>query len=190
MESPRLGKIIAADDFCERDAIHVAVYPMTAQSILLPGQRINAQGLPLEKFVGIVDPFLDRVVQIGERFWMFLFPATVTGMRHEWIHPEFPSAKANGSIEPTKSTVKSAVQHRFDSEAWLSGLAATMGMSVNELIDAARRYVLHGDYTVEHGSQNWRDTFYGNEKEFWHHVEILAGIHANDRDANPFCCTC
>ena len=39
--------------------------------------------------VGIVDPFLKEPVEPGERFYIFLFPNTVTGLRHVWTHPAF-----------------------------------------------------------------------------------------------------
>lgn len=84
-----LGKIIEPDREVHRDAIHVAVIPMTATVLLLPGNRVNAQGLPIAPHVGIVDPFLPDVVQPGQRYWLWLFPGTVTGMRHHWQHPAF-----------------------------------------------------------------------------------------------------
>lgn len=34
--------------------------------------------------VGIVDPFLRESVQPSQRFWLFLYPNTVTSLRHEW----------------------------------------------------------------------------------------------------------
>jgi hypothetical protein len=94
-ESPRLGCLITDGDR-RRDAVHVAVAPVTAAGRLVPGQhvgfvhagdteRVGASENPL----GIVDPFLREGVQQGQRFWLFLYPNTVTSLRHVWTHPAF-----------------------------------------------------------------------------------------------------
>ena len=83
-----IGKLVP-DDWTDRDAIHIAVIPMTADSVLLPGQGVNVGGNHLRPYVGIVDPFLQDVVQPGQRFFLFLTPNTVTGITHHWHHPLF-----------------------------------------------------------------------------------------------------
>lgn len=91
-----------------RDAIHLAVEPVTAGMILAPGEKIgilygvaypagsmqmidaNLDGkVPCQ---GIVDPFLPRNVARGERFWFIMNPRMVTSLRHVWTHPDFPEA--------------------------------------------------------------------------------------------------
>jgi hypothetical protein len=86
---PNIGQ--PPGDDAKRDAIHVAVLPMVATNNLVPGQRLRN---------GIVDPFrTDPVILPGERFWLFLYPGTVTGLRHVWTHPAF----ADEPELPTKS---------------------------------------------------------------------------------------
>ena len=80
-----------------RDAIHLAVEPVTAGEVLAPGT-----GIRIDKGVawrastgvmqGIVDPFLPRSAQPGERFWFVMLPRQVRSLRHVWNHPDFPEA--------------------------------------------------------------------------------------------------
>ena len=77
-----------------RDAVHVAIAPTTAPCELQPGQHVNQDGYPENpevRTVGIVDPFLREPVRKGERFWLFLYPNSVTSLRHEWTHPAYPN---------------------------------------------------------------------------------------------------
>jgi hypothetical protein len=87
-----IGKLVAGD--AGRDAIHVAIAPTTAPCELKPGQHVDQQGNPegpdIEP-VGIVDPYLREPVRTGQRFWLFLYPNTVTSLRHEWTHPAYPT---------------------------------------------------------------------------------------------------
>lgn len=75
-----------------RDAVHVAVAPVLANEPLSPGDHISLVGGRATKSgqtIGIVDPFLEAGVHRGDKFWMFMYPETVTGLRHEWDHPAF-----------------------------------------------------------------------------------------------------
>jgi hypothetical protein len=98
-----IGKLIAGE--AGRDAVHVAIAPTTAPCDLRPGQHVDRHGNPEGPGVvpvGIVDPFLREPVQAGQKFWLFLYPNTVTSLRHEWTHPAFPttsSAEVNEAIK-------------------------------------------------------------------------------------------
>lgn len=91
----KLGQII--DGEATRDAVHVAVAPVIAAEDLRAGQSVgtrskwNADVVAMVPGIGVVDPFLTSPVKAGQRFWMFLYPGTVTGLRHDWTHPEFPT---------------------------------------------------------------------------------------------------
>ena len=101
---PQLGKLIEDGDR-RRDAIHIAVIPVTATVNLKPGEHVgliedgNELVAPCECNIGIVDPFLSKDVEPQQRFWLFLYPNTITGMRHVWTHPSF---RARPQIDEAK----------------------------------------------------------------------------------------
>jgi len=87
-----IGRLIAGDE--GRDAVHVAIAPTAAPCELLPGQHVDQHGKPEGPGVvpvGIVDPFLRAPVRPGQRFWLLLYPNSVTSLRHEWTHAAFPT---------------------------------------------------------------------------------------------------
>lgn len=185
----KLGHIIEDGREANRDAIHVAVVPVTAQVVLIPGQKVNPEGLPLGTLVGIVDPFLPDVVRPGQRFWLWLTPGTVTDMRHHWRHPAFAEQdKPSRPISDVAGT-KSPAEHASYSESWLREYAAGTGIEFDDLLAAGEQYARTGYCTVQHNSQDWRDEF---NRNFWHHYEIFTGTKVSDevRESNPFCCTC
>lgn len=89
-----LGAAIPDSEPAKRDAIHVPLLPAFAGVKLAPGQKVYMNGhvaIPSDntsaKPIGIVDPFLERMLQQGEKFWIMLYPDSITGIRHQWIHP-------------------------------------------------------------------------------------------------------
>lgn len=97
---PQLGQLIQ-DGERRRDAVHIALAPVTAAERLAPGQHVglvhegNVELVgPCPHNIGIVDPFLTEDIKPGQRFWLCLYPDTITGLRHVWTHPEFTIAAA------------------------------------------------------------------------------------------------
>jgi hypothetical protein len=113
MVGPTPGNLIDENER-QRDAIHVAVAPVTAAERLVPGQHVGFVTAdrehvgPLESqenCLGIVDPFLLQPVEQGERFWLFLYPNSITSLRHYWTHPAFkpPTARTAVGTNGTRS---------------------------------------------------------------------------------------
>lgn len=96
--TPKVGKILNGTE--GRDAIHFALAPVIAGEDLLRGEKVCVEsGLAIARncgSIGIVDPFLEEPqVPKGSRFWLFLYPGTITNLRHVWSHPAFPPKGAS-----------------------------------------------------------------------------------------------
>lgn len=87
---PNLGNLV--QEPARRDAIHIAVAPVEAGYDLQPGEHVgieHGKAVSHVETIGIVDPFYKGTVHRGERFWLFLYPGTITSLRHVWTHPAF-----------------------------------------------------------------------------------------------------
>lgn len=182
-----IGSLLEGEQ--SRDAIHIAIAPAVAAEKLVPGEHVGldekgeatAAGAP----IGIVDPYLDvKSLQKGARFWLFLYPNSVTGMRHHWAHPSF------GPLDATKI---SHADHVTKSKAWIAEHAQLLGLSVDVLMENADQWVSNTgswpDIIVQHGSERWRDNF--DSTNFWHHYEIVRGVTVSeDRKGSMYCCSC
>lgn len=138
-----IGELVQGDP--GRDAIHIAVAPVEAQWELGPGRPVTlnpagkAIGCSYEKAVGIVDPFLRGQVSPGQKFWLFLKPNTITSLRHDWTHPNFPD---HSNASPNRKNIaKSRIQAFADS----------LGISYDRLMRAADAYVDDEEYLFEGG---------------------------------------
>jgi hypothetical protein len=184
-EVTKLGELL--DEHAQRDAVHIAVAPVIAAERLSPGDHIGFVGNDTERVgrsaltpLGIVDPFLTTRVTKGERFWMFLYPQTITSLRHQWTHPAF-------AVTETVDTEKAR------SERWLRAfVAASDCPSYEEVVAVA----------ITHEREAWGDDddyllFRGVDAhgeippEFWDHIEVVTGrkIAPNHRPKS-FSCSC
>ncbi len=176
-----IGKIITSER--GRDAIHIAVVPVVAGEHLDPGQHVGADGHS-DNPVGIVDPFLREPVRAGQRFYLFMYPGTITSLRHEWTHPAF------GGVEVAD-----------ESRAWIEAFAAELDQTYSRLM-AAAEYWLQGErdkgrrpggynsnYTYDN-SETYKDVDEAKWPIFWHHYEIVTGVKVADHEATFFTCSC
>jgi len=91
----KVGEILG-DGPSFRDAIHVAICPMVAGERLVPGQHVKIVNQKAVRAmrgfgaVGFVDPELEKPVNKGQRFYLWIYQRTVTSLRHQWTHPAFP----------------------------------------------------------------------------------------------------
>lgn len=159
MSAPEIGQIIPG--ITARDAIHIAVAPVVAGEELEPGTHVAFDGdgemvSYLTRTIGIVDPFLRNPVEKGQKFRLFLYPGTVTNLRHEWDHPGFKHEPSAGSV----------------SMGWLQHFAELHQMTYNDLMAAVKEYVETGceDATVEDDFKEWE-----TPNEFWVHYQAVTG---------------
>lgn len=192
MSDVEIGKLVDSDQ--QRDAIHVAVFPAMAGTKHRPGDHVycdeNGVTWPSvnSSSTGVVDPFLTSVVEEGQRFWLFLKPNTVTGMRHHWQHPGFPD-------EPSVASIGT----KEESEEWLRDFVESNDTPNYEvLIAAALGEDISGfdEYGDLYSRNDGEYLFFGNTDAhgdippaFWDHVENVTGKKCPIR-AKYFSCSC
>lgn len=181
--TPEVGRLIRKDDNARRDAIHIALEPVIAGEDLLPGDHIGfvdgekTTMARVHNTLAIVDPLLKGTVKTGEMFWAWVYPGTVTSLRHEWEHPGFGASRPTASIK--------------ESFEWLTYFAAGVGLTYQDVIDAGSMYQDHDELFVQHGSEDAREAMYDDvtKLEFWKHFAVVTGKNVTSRDS-PFSCSC
>lgn len=188
-----LGMIHTRDE--KRDAIHLAVLPVTAGASLTPGDdvKLDGEGLAVHAWdgegIGIADPFLRLPTQYGrkgsikpgERFWLVIYPRKINSLRHVWTHPGIPDEL--GTAEPTPAS-----DAREESRLWLEAFAQRLfsyepeyGTRLETLLSGAE------------GGGFGTDIEYGEDckpsDEFWMHYERYTGKKVADRH-EYFSCAC
>lgn len=173
-----LGKILDGDE--QRDAIHIAIAPVIAIETLYPAQRIGlvegttdqAGSCIASRKIGIVDPFLAEPVYPKQKFWMFLYPNTITSLRHDWTHPAFVQAVTN--ID--------------ESKAYIESIAAECDVTYNALIEIATDFANDGKYFYDN-SETYKIVDEEKWPVFWRHFQRITGIEI-DYEYSPFTCSC
>lgn len=165
-----LGTIIGPSE--KRDAIHLAVEPVVAACKVKPGDHVgfvNGGVGPCDNPVGIVDPFLEKNVKKGERFWLIVYPRQITSLRHVWTHPAFDEEDVN--MKTQASPVLGEAQKR------ITEIADALGVSYDDLMFNAKVFVNRGEYWNE------GDKFDGAylPDEFWDYYEEVTGEKVNSK---------
>jgi len=116
-----LGSILSEDEMENRDAVHIAVLPVVANNDLSPGEHVGftdidelAVDTSCDKHIGIIDPFLPRVVKAGESCYLFLYPRTITSLAHHWVHPDVPNVEQVATTEQKATSLEAARRYLQD----------------------------------------------------------------------------
>lgn len=174
---------VLPDDAGGRDAVHVAVFSATCKHALIPGTDVGIveHGEPDSivgtdvKLIGIVDPYIDGVIKRGQRFWVYLYPRSITALSHKWSHPAFEAVDSS-YVPPSQKLI---------SEKWLRDYCAGHGMPPYEtFIQAAAEYD-GGDSLFVGSAESHSDI----TPELWEHVQNVLG---RKLDGKPeyFSCSC
>lgn len=190
---PNIGYVPNSE---HRDAIHIAVIPVTAGERLHPGEFVTKDLIvgddPLfyatenhENVIGIVDPFIkNRYVLKGQKFWLFLMPGTITSLRHHWSHPTF-------DVSNEKKQILEVYDIKADAEAWLREYCANYSNgapSYEVLIKAVEEgYDKYSDFLTIGGYDAHGDI----PNEVWDKLEIVLGRKFNKHERpTSYSCSC
>lgn len=180
-----IGKLLGGGH--GRDAVHFAVVPVIGNETLFPGThigfdvggaRVTATPPKPYELIGIVDPFLTSDILAGERFWMFLYPNTITGLKHVWSHP---------AISEDGYGVGSS------SELWLRNFAKEVDADYQEMMWIAETHCGEGRYGGDYLCEGGKWEGQGTPDEFWEHFHNVTGKKPSDMSyGGPgiFSCSC
>lgn len=182
-----LGELIEEGRDVHRDAIHIAVAPVVAAEKLVAGQHVglvdndvNRVTSKTKDYIGIIDPFLRCNVRKDERCWLYLYPGTITSLRHEWTHPAWTEALLD---------VIDGESRRF-----VEGLAAQAGISYAKFMDGALMFNSHGEHLYMGSNEDYASISVHEWEEFWgKHFPRLTGKKVNQPEygcGNFFSCSC
>jgi hypothetical protein len=178
--TPKLGEYINGP--AERDAVHVAISPVRAKELMGPANRVGIShydgsdywvSLYSDPKVGIIDPFLGKMVPHGERVWICLFPETVTAIKHHWSHPAFDA------VATQTNTEKDAIKE----------IAKTCGVTLEELVEIGLEYSQSGEYDMDN-RELYKDVSQDQWKTFWDYMVKEHSAEKPQYEDAPFTCSC
>jgi len=162
MKELGIGKIITEKQ--ARDAIHVPVMPVTLppNEYWSPGQWVSFLNGKLVKTktdaIGIIDPFLkENWLREGTQVWIFLFPGSITSLRHDWSHPVVEEALKTSTHKESEAWVRGFLKDKFMYGEHLDGKPDYEGYNeviYEDFIEQVRRgepFVFNSDY---HGEED------------------------------------
>lgn len=153
-----------------RDAIHLATIAVTSDDMVFPSQHVSLVGPgkvgPYGDTIGIVDPFIRGPVPAGRRFWLVLYPRTITSLRHVWTHPAFAEdAKQTSGASYSEEWMRRWAQEHMSADYYGGGDRLSPEESYENAILAGRELYL-GPY------EDARDHI---DHEWWGHWEAITG---------------
>jgi hypothetical protein len=197
-----------------RDAVHIAMVPVTTAQILSPGEHVGWVDKDemtvgrVANTLGVIDPFIRGPIRPNTRVFLFLYPQTITSLKHVWQHPEFPDeVKVVEKIVEVQADIPAAIlsARKAEAEKWLRKYCHNVGADYDLLMaaicspkgsayeranpadewDYPHGYSVDGDYITSHG----RDMYDNIPDQFWDHAETLFERKFGSRPTH-FSCSC
>ncbi len=192
-----MGNVLP-DDAGGRDAVHVAVFSAVCPTQVFPSQHVsvvdpepaNARGDTAVSSAegigprcGVVDPFLSAPVPAGVRFWVYLYPRTITALSHRWSHPAFEGTTGAAYATPGSKAV---------AEAWLRDfIGRTDCPSYNTTLALAEDFLMgRSDGDDEYLIVIGQDASGEIPDEFWDHAAAVLGVQRPVKCPTYFSCSC
>jgi len=189
---------ILPDDAGGRDAVHVACFAGRSDKKVFPGQDVGLVpstagtvsalndyevSTGTTELIGIVDPFLKTAVQPRERFWVFLYPRTITGLSHRWTHPAFEKTDGVYATPASKVTSEEWIKNFCERENL--DYETTIALIQGEADRSEGWLSADGDYIIYKGTSVHGEI----PDEFWVHAENVLGSKIKERP-KYFSCSC
>lgn len=179
------------DDAGGRDAVHIAVFSAVSKELIRPGLHVGivttepngdtVVGTDVDaKPIGIVDPFLGKLVVPGNRFWVYLYPRSITGLTHKWSHPAFEDT----------GTSYAPPNQKLQAEAWLRNWAASADMPGYEWFMAQVAEIADGYGDGDYMHSSGRGASGEIPDEAWIMAEIVLGRPLPQKRPSYFSCSC
>lgn len=180
-----LGKILDKDSEETRDAVHVACLPAIAKEPLDPSERVGYRDGYADKsyeHIGIVDPFLDEMVWTGEKFWILLFPRTITGLRHLWTHPN-PYLQDLGNTDVSAKEKAKAYLYEVANE--------TIGITLDEFLAGLDGWVQSGTVPCIFGDEPNTRSVLPDLDKLWEAYRVYKDFDGEIKDEEVYwSCSC